>query len=69
MISTEHTAGTAVVIADGAAGLVTDQEGIEFKFAYVGDGFTKNQVVARAEGRFEVEVYRPAGIIVADLTS
>lgn len=68
VVSAKHSAGTAVLLSEDSVGLVTDG-GVEFMWGRVNDDFTKNQVRARAELRAQVEVYRPAGIIIADLTA
>lgn len=68
VVSSAHTAGTAILLSEDSVGLVTDG-GVEFMWGRVNDDFTKNQVRARAEIRAQVEVFRPSGIIVADLTA
>lgn len=68
VVSAAHTAGTAVVLAQDSVGLVTDG-GVDFVWGRVSDDFSKNQVRGRAEIRAQVEVYRPSGIIVCDLTA
>ena len=65
------TQGSGVLLseaADGpAAGLVADPN-LNLEWGVVGDDFQRNQVRARFEGRFGVEVYRPTGIVSIDLT-
>lgn len=68
VVSVAHTAGTAVVLSEDSVGLVTDG-GIEFVWGRINDDFQRNQVRGRAEIRAAVEVTRPAGIIVCDLTA
>lgn len=67
-LSTQVAEGSGVLLSDGAAGLVTDGR-VEFEMARVGDDFERNQVRARVEGRFGVEVFRPTGIVEIDLTA
>lgn len=68
VVSTAHTAGTAVLLSVDSVDLVTDG-GVLFVWGRVNDDFAKNQIRARAEIRAQVEVFRPSGIIVADLTA
>lgn len=64
-------AGQAVIIGQNTVGVFMDKTtGIEGKWAEeASDAFERNQVVGRAEGRFEVATYRPDGVVVADLTA
>ena len=68
VVSVAHTAGTALVLSEDSVGLVTDGN-IEFVWGRINDDFSRNQVRGRAEIRAAVEVTRPAGIIVCDLTA
>ncbi len=68
ILSSAHTPGTAVLISEGAAGLVVDGA-VDFKLGTIDDDFKRNVLRARSEIRAQVEVYRPHGIIVADLTA
>ncbi|MBB0990925.1 phage major capsid protein [Dietzia sp. SLG510A3-30A2] len=65
------TAGQAVIIGQNTVGIFMDKTtGIEGKWAEeASDAFERNQVVGRAEGRFEVATYRPDGVVIADLTA
>lgn len=61
-------AGTAVGFASDAVAITTDSIGIQLRAGAVGDDFRRNRVRIRAEGRFGLDVYRPAGVVVAHLT-
>lgn len=57
-------AAKALLLDLSAVGLSTDNAGIETKWSEnVSDDFAKNQLRARVEGRFEVDVYQPLGIV------
>lgn len=49
-----------------AAKIVTDGK-VDFRWGYVSGGFEKNEVVARAETRANVEIYRPLGVVEIEL--
>lgn len=68
VVSAAHTAGTAVLLSEDSVGLITDG-GVLFDWGRVNADFAENKIRARAEIRAQVEVFRPAGIIVADLTA
>lgn len=68
VVSAAHTAGTAVLLSEDSVSLVTDG-GVLFDWGRVNADFAENKIRARAEIRAQVEVFRPAGIIVADLTA
>ncbi|WP_162616451.1 phage major capsid protein [Xylanimonas allomyrinae] len=78
--STNQTAwGTRVVVVPGLAEgvgyvvgaesltLSTDNHGVRAEWGNPGDTFTRNQVVARVEGRFNLDVMRPHGIVKLSL--
>lgn len=67
VVSAAHTAGTAVLLSEDSVGLITDG-GVLFDWGRVNADFAENKIRARAEIRAQVEVFRPAGIIVASLT-
>lgn len=67
VLSTALTAGTGYYLADGSVTLFTDQSA-RVEWAVTGDGFKKNEVTARAEGRFNVGVLRPKGCVEMTLT-
>lgn len=61
------TAGQAALMGAGAAALNTDGRGVEIRWSEnVGEDFSKNQIRARCEGRFQMSVYRPKGVVVID---
>jgi len=53
---------TVVLSYDGDAALRTD-------WGRPGDAFSRNEVVARVEGRFNLDVLRPHGIVQLDMTA
>ncbi|SKD91907.1 HK97 family phage prohead protease [Mycobacteroides abscessus subsp. abscessus] len=55
-------AKTGLVVGGGSVELGTDGL-VDVQFAYVGDGFSRNQVVARAETRANVLVGQPGAIV------
>lgn len=61
--------GTAVGFANDAVAITTDATGIQLRAGAVGDDFRRNRVRIRAEGRFGLDVYRPAGVVVAHLAA
>lgn len=66
-VSQELDDGQGVLLAERAVGLNTDTKGVEIKWSEnFGDDFSKNQLRARCEGRFEVATYRPRGVVVMD---
>lgn len=65
----QMAAGTAWVIAEGSAEVKTDRKGIRIDFGMVGDSFAKNEVIGRGEGRFDLAVKRPAGIVKVSLSA
>lgn len=59
--------GTAALLGEGAAALNTDTAGIEIRWSEsMGDDFGRNRLRARCEGRFQMSVYRPRGVVVVD---
>ncbi|WP_028479757.1 hypothetical protein [Nocardia sp. CNY236] len=55
---------TGLLLDLSAVGLSTDGAGIDTSWSEnVGDDFAKNQFRARVEGRFEVDVRQPLGIV------
>lgn len=69
VLSNRLTAGTALVLGEGAVELGRDAGGIRTDWGTPGDAFTKNQLVARTEGRFSVDVLNPLGVVEVDLTA
>lgn len=72
-LTTKVTQGSGVLLSKDAngqdsAGLVADPR-LSMQWGRVGDDFTRNQVRARYEGRFGVEVFRPTGVVAIDLAA
>lgn len=72
-LATTVAQGTGILLsktADGqdSAGIVADRN-LNMQWGRVGDDFERNQVRARLEGRFGVEVFRPTGIVEIDLSA
>jgi HK97 family phage major capsid protein len=64
------TSGQAALMGMGAAALNTDGRGVEIRWSEnVGEDFSKNQIRARCEGRFQMSVYRPKGVVVIDTSA
>lgn len=61
----------AHVIANDAVALDTDTFGIDVRWSEnsTADSFSRNQIQARAEGRFATSVYRPFGVVKAALAA
>lgn len=68
VISGGIPSGTAVALSDGCAAIRTGAEGLEVRAITINDDPARNQVRLRGEGRFALDVYRPAGMAVLDLT-
>jgi len=64
------TAGMAHALARDAVVVATDNNGISLQWSETSNAtdFQENLVRARVEGRFQTLVYRPGGVVVADLT-
>lgn len=67
-LTTQITQGTGALLSAGAAGIVADRN-TNMQWGRVGDDFARNQVRARFEGRFGVEVLRPSGVVELDLSA
>lgn len=72
-LTTKVAQGSGVLLTKDAngqdsAGLVADRH-ISTQWGRVGDDFSRNQVRARVEGRFGVEVLRPTGVVAIDLAA
>lgn len=61
--------GTALAIATEAAAIRVGHEGLDVRAITVNDDAARNQVRVRAEGRFALDLYRPGGFVVLDLTA
>lgn len=63
-------AGTGWVIGADTTLLSYDHEAaLRIDWGTPGDAFTRNQVVARVEGRFNLDVLRPHGVVQLDLSA
>ncbi len=71
IVSLAQTAGVSHTVADQTITVKTDTTGVAVQWSETSnaDDFSKNLIRARCEGRFETEVWRPAGIVKGDLTS
>lgn len=65
--STRIPTGTAVALDLTALNIDTDRAGVRIAWDASGSLFDKNQMKARVEGRFNLSVERPEGIVVIDL--
>ncbi|GAA1970530.1 hypothetical protein GCM10009718_02560 [Isoptericola halotolerans] len=61
-------AGTGWVVGQDSLTLSTDNHGVRVEWGTPGDTFTRNQLVARVEGRFNLDVLRPHGLVEMTLT-
>ena len=63
--SIAETTGFGHVLAHGAVALDTDNQGVQLAWSETSnaDSFSKNQIIARCEGRYATSVYRPAGVV------
>lgn len=66
--SPQMPTGTALILDESSARVDTDTQGIEIAWDSA-SGFDTNQVRARVEGRFNVSVLQPQGIVKANLTN
>lgn len=60
--------GTGWFVNSDAVELRTDQ-GVEVRWAETGDDFQRNQIRCRVEGRFDLVVSRPNGVVRFALTA
>ncbi|MEK8228725.1 phage major capsid protein [Oerskovia sp. M15] len=61
-------AGSGYVVGSESIALSTDSNGIRAEWGTPGDAFTRNQLVARVEGRFNLDAMRPHGVVKLALT-
>lgn len=61
-------AGAGYVVGADSIALSTDSNGIRAEWGTPGDAFTRNQLVARVEGRFNLDAMRPHGVVKLALT-
>lgn len=62
-------AGVAYVLSEGSLVIKHDRHGIRVDWGVVNDSFAKNEVIGRAEGRFDLAALRPAGIVHVSLAA
>ena len=67
-LSTGVAAGFAYVVARDSLVLFHDGR-VSIKWGVMNDDFGKNQVRCRVEGRFQMGVVRPIGVVQVDLTA
>lgn len=71
VISVAATEGTAHTLANEAARLDVDSQGVQIQWSETSnaDDWSKNLIRARCEGRFAASVLRPLGVVESTLTS
>ena len=67
-VSTQLVTGQAIVFDPSALAVVGDGR-VKTQWGTITDDFGRNQIRPRTEGRFGLDVYRPMGIAVVDLTA
>lgn len=68
-VSNSVARGTEWVKSKDSVVLDTDEHGIDLTWGTQNDDFSRNQVRARCEGRFEVTVFQPAAIVKATIAT
>jgi HK97 family phage prohead protease/HK97 family phage major capsid protein len=65
------TEGVAHTLAQGAAGIDTDTQGVQVAWSETSnsDDWSKNLIRARVEGRYATSVFKPLGVVRSDLTA
>jgi hypothetical protein len=63
------TAGTAWLVGEDTLTLSTDTQGVRVEWGTPGDNFQRNQVTARCEGRFNLDVMKPRGLVKLGLSA
>jgi len=64
VLSLKLPANSAVLLDVSSVGISTDQSGVQVQWSEnVSDDFSKNQIRARVEGRFQVDVFQPLGVV------
>ncbi|MFC9838962.1 phage major capsid protein [Rhodococcus sp. NPDC127530] len=64
VLSLKLPATTAALLDVSSVGISTDASGVQVQWSEnVSDDFSKNQIRARVEGRFQVDVFQPAGVV------
>lgn len=66
--TTTVAAGTGYWVQRDSVSLYTDTAGVRIEWATVGDDFSRNLIRARCEGRFQLVVPRPLGVVKMALT-
>lgn len=61
-------AGTGYIVGQDSVLVSTDGRGVRVEWGTPGDTFNRNQLVARVEGRFNLDVPKPHGIVKLTLT-
>ena len=61
-VSTQVPAGTAWLLSEGSTVLGIDRAGLVTEWGTPGDAFSRNQIVARTEGRFSLDVIAPQAV-------
>lgn len=61
-------AGSGYVVGAESIVISTDNQGVRADWGTPGDTFTRNQLIARVEGRFNLDVMRPHGVVKLALT-
>ena len=70
-VSNSEAAGTAFTLAQGAVGLNVGSEGVAIAWSESSnsDDFSRNLIRARCEGRYQMAVLQPLGVVTSDLTA
>jgi hypothetical protein len=71
VVTNAATEGTSHTLAQGAAAVDTDGQGVQVQWSETSnsDDWSKNLIRARCEGRFAASVFRPLGVVQSDLTA
>lgn len=67
-LTTAVAQGRGVLLSEGSVGIVADPT-VDMQFGRMADDFGRNQVRARAEGRFNLEPWKPLGVVDIDLAA
>lgn len=67
-LSTQIPAGTGVLLGKDAVEVAVDKTGAQLKWGHDGNTFGRNQILARFEGRFGLDVFRPLGVVKINFT-
>lgn len=71
VVSLAQAAGVAHTVAKGAVAVDTDTTGVALQWSETSNAtdFAENKIRARCEGRYGTSVFRPLGVVKADLTA